>query len=201
MNILLQQAVKIVQKLANYYMKPLASSEYDFQYMTLLIDKYDYAMNRSKELGANGYPYLYFDGGYKSISNVEDASFLIDMLENCISRDLPDINLNLNAYWHQCPCQRGIGISVDIINGENYLFDLRILISVVSFSSEFRDYNNRPFDYVLLGYVDDKTFTLQPSPLGRYSIEYDWNPPFIDDLDTPNLLVIASILSTSTGYI
>ncbi|RLF39577.1 MAG: hypothetical protein DRN12_06820 [Thermoplasmata archaeon] len=41
----------------------IASGEYNFQYQTLLIDKYDYALNRSRELGASRYPAIYLDGG------------------------------------------------------------------------------------------------------------------------------------------
>ncbi|RLF39576.1 MAG: hypothetical protein DRN12_06815 [Thermoplasmata archaeon] len=140
-------------------------------------------------------------GGYISITDPSDPSTILDMIKECESRNLPDIDLDLNASWHQCPCQRGIGIFIDIINEENSVLDIRLLVSAVSFSSDWRDFNGRPFDYLLLGYIDDRIFTLQPSPSGSYSIEYDWNLPFIDDLDTPNVLIIASVLSTTTGYV
>ena len=104
-----------------------ASGEYDFQYVALITDKNKAAEKRSQELGITKYPDVYFDGGYRHVSE-EQNNFeaYINSLSDCDNRKKNIVEMDLEAVWTQCPCQQDIAIRINIYNGENFVYNGRL---------------------------------------------------------------------------
>jgi len=180
-----------------------ASGEYDFQYVSLITDKNKAAEKRSQELGITKYPDVYFDGGYRHVSE-EQNNFeaYINSLSDCDNRKKNIVEMDLEAVWAQCPCQQDIAIRINIYNGENFVYNGRLIVYIVEVESRWRDYNNKPYNYGVLDFAADKNITIESSPHGNFFSEYIWNPnqEGFPVIDISNMLVIASIFSESNNF-
>ena len=183
-----------------------SSGDYDFQYVTLVTDKSKAAENRSQEFGVRDYPIVYFDGGHQILSG-EQSSIIpyVNALAESNSREINDVDLQLEAYWTQCPCHKDIVGDVRVINNKDDEYNGRLVISVVEINSRWEDQNGRPYDYAILDYIMDAKITIEKAPLGKYATDYFWYTagagfPRLDRSAAANLLVVASIFSDSTGF-
>ena len=180
-----------------------SSGIYNFYYVTLVADENEAAENRLQELGISGFPEVFFDGGYTHVFGEQsNTDKYIDAIVECLLRDVYPVEIYLDAYWTSSPCFPEIIVTVEVINGENSEYHGRLLVSIVEINSRWKDYIGRPYSYALLDYAADEDIYIDPLPLGKYTARYVWFPnvPGCGKPNDPNLLVMVSVFSDSTGF-
>lgn len=183
-----------------------SSEEHNFYYVSLVTDENDVAEARAQELGSSVSPGVYFDGGYVHIPGEQSSSDpYIAAVEGCGLRDVPALDIEMDAHWSQCPCHKDISIEFSIYNDDAVNYTGRLLLSVLEIDSRWKDDSGRPYNYALLSYITDNVISLERHPFGVYNAEYIWTPaghgyPDLKRVDAPNLIVILSLFSNSTGF-
>lgn len=184
---------------------PYSSEDCEFYFITLLTDVVEEAEKRALDYNIQNYPVVFFDGGFEEINGAQNTiEPYHNAIDSCKTRTTPNVEIEIQAEWFQCPCQKNILTDVTIKNNEEYEYNGQLIISVVLVDSIWSDRSKRPFNYVLIGFVTNEKITIGTGFEGIYQAHYDWTPSdivVINNCDVYNFLVIASIISDDTGYI
>lgn len=184
---------------------PYSSEDCDFYYITLLTDVVEEAEKRAFDYNIQSYPVLLFDGGFEKVSGGQNSfDTYLNALNKCKTRTTPNVEIEIQAEWFQCPCQKNILSDITIKNYEDYEYNGQLIISVVLIDSIWSDRSKRPFNYVLIGYITNEKITIGTGFEGIFQAHYDWIPSdivVINNCDIYNFQVFASIISDETGFI
>ena len=180
------------------------SGEYPFYYVTMVGDKNEFAYNRIKnDYNFYWYPTVFIDGGYKVVLEASKEAYE-KAIEQSMNRNKPDIEIDLNVTWIQCPCQHGFSIEVDIMNYENKSYEGILRIYIVEISSRWDDYNANQYHFAFLEFAYIGNVSIAP-----YEEEYistGWDPsqhfPDIVEDDINNIAVFAVLFNANwnTAY-
>ncbi|MCD6512068.1 MAG: hypothetical protein J7K61_00490 [Thermoplasmata archaeon] len=176
----------------------LYNSRRDFVYVTMIEDKNEFAHNRIKnDYNFNSYPEIFFNGGYEisTGSNVSDISNKIDKCSKLSS----NIDINVNATWIECPCQRGLFITTTIKNARNTEYNGILRIYIAEYNSRYDDCNAMQYHFGFLEFAYTGNISIAPHDEVLIPVSWDSkiNFPDIDQDDVNNLAVIAAVFNST----
>ena len=162
------------------------SSEYQFYYITFVIDKNSAAKRRM----VWGYldrfvPTTYFDGGYM-ISLGSNETEYRNAIEKCGARDVHDINMEMTAKWEEGKII--INLCIENLEKRPYLGWLRVYVTEKE--SRWQDYNGNSFHFALIDFASNKPVFLFGNKNKNISIE--WTPN-MEGIESNNIMIIAAV--------
>jgi hypothetical protein len=190
------------------------SSDYDFNYVTIVTDKIKELPslaqlrldNRLKELGVQSVPDVYFDGGYRDLVGAQkDEGPYRNLIEQSGTRDVSKVSIDLNVVW------RG-GNTIEITaqvqtNDTDFKGTVRIYITEIM--SHWKDQQGKNYHFVVLDIPVSKSLNAvqqltavnqqtQPRILDiTYTVTKSWSGNITKD----NCMVIVSVFDKDTNYI
>jgi hypothetical protein len=182
------------------------SGDLDFYYVSLVYDEGNMNVkNRFTELGITSIPDVYFDGGYKRLLGAQDDEQPYrNAISQCGNRDVPDIDITLNAVW------KGGGtikISGTVTNNEAEVYKGHLRVYVVEKESRWDDNGGNPYHYAALDIPIDKSLSVSqsqqgyPRPLSEeYSFQKTWIGALFgfSNITQENTMVIAAVFDPDT---
>ena len=176
------------------------SHEYDFYYVMMVGDKNEFAYERIKDdYNFYWYPTVFFDGGYRVfLDNSRDA--LEKAIEESMTREKPDIDMEVSAEWIQCPCQHGLDIEVNIRNGGGeYNGLLRVYVAEVN--SRWNDYSGNQYHLAFLEFAHVENISMSPNEYKTIYITWDPEKHFPDiTYGSFNNLAVFAVLFNTTAH-
>jgi hypothetical protein len=189
---------------ANLY--KYSSDDNDFYFITLLTDVVADAKIRAQDYNIQQYPVVFFDGGYKQLYGKQNTfDSYLDAVHICQEREASNVQIeDIEAIWVQVPCQKNILTDITIKNNGEIKYNGNLMISVVIIDSQWLDNSNRPFNYVIIGYIANEKISIGTGIENIYKNHFDWFPSDLIEInicDIYNFFVIATIFSEDTGFV
>ena len=181
--------------------KIYSSREYPFYYVTMVGDKNERAYERIKDdYNFYWYPTVFFDGGYRVfLDNSRDA--LEKAIKESMTREKPDIDMEVSAEWIQCSCQvDGLYIETHIRNLENTVYKGVLRVYVAEVNSRWDNYSGNQYHFAFLAFADINALPLDPNEDKTFSstwIPESYNYNDIEKKDANNLAVFAVLFNTT----
>ena len=175
------------------------SGEYIFYYVSLVADKNEEALERCLELGAESFPTVFFDGGFKTVvGDPGDITPFEDALNQCGDRDVHDLDMAATASVTEVS---DVYVNVTFWNNEccsGAVYQGFLRVFVTEEFSRWSDEDGGSYRFGLLGVAYEGTVVVvhgKPT-----SVEAVWHPGnYTFDLD--NILVIAAVYEDRYGYV
>ena len=131
------------------------SGDYRFYYVSLVHDENEHAAQRlDEDYNLYGFPSVFIDGGYKVILGQQDTSDYEEKLSNALSRDIPELHLEVAASWDESSDE--IDTSVSIYNNENQAYTGRLKVYLTEKTSSWYDYDGKPYRFSFLEFIINK---------------------------------------------
>jgi hypothetical protein len=176
-----------------------AGSWHPFYYTSLVCDKNNHAYTRGiTELGATGYPTVFFDGGYTKVvgagSTQSAQAAYNNSIVNCGKRNVANIDLSLDVDWcgpgNPGPDNSATGVPIDsILNWTNsamnisitvdnneagsYQGHLHIYVTEIVSSMEWRDTGGYLYTFPFLDYAHNGDISISSGSSWEKTIEWD----------------------------
>ena len=182
------------------YMNELyTSGEYNFYYVTLVVDKSSKAYYRFKELKGMGCPTVWFDGGYRKIvGNAGCADAYGEAIEECGKREVNDIDLNVTLHWSG---DAKLGIRVCIRNNEDQDYYGHLRAYIVEKVSRWKDKSGKNYHFAFLDYAFDQDVVIKANSIWSKSRAWDGKAHGFGDISQDNVVVIAAIFDKGDSYV
>lgn len=183
--------------------KVYTSNDYPFYYVSLVDFVDTAAINRLDEYNHDGYPTVWFDGGYRvelgSWSGNED-DYRQD-LTDCGARTVPNIDLNLTATWLG---NAQIDIDVNILNyaSSSYNGHIHVYVTEVESTMGWNDTVGHPYTFPLLDYAFNQDISIVSSGIWTGSLIWDGHDHYdgqghnFGNIQFGNLEVIAAVFNS-----
>lgn len=179
------------------------SKDYDFYFVSMILEDQDSnpislsARERADEFGISSYPTVEFGGGYiEIIGGQEDETNYRNAIDECQSREVPDIDLMLTA-THEGEAK--IEISADIINNDESSYSGTLRIYVAEIVSRYLNYDGDPSSYGFLDFALIKDITIPSAQTSNEVITWDGAQIFdglgnsYGDIKPDNIIVFATM--------
>ncbi len=194
------------------------SGDYDLGYVSLVykvgsdITKYRIQKRAYEELGISSVPDVYFDGKYTHVlGEQDDDEPYRTKITTCGSRDVPDIDVDVNVVWQENAILKITG-TVQNNEPEDYNGQLRVYI--VEPESRWNNAYGDPFHFGVLDIPMDRPLAVQrtlsmqqdqsqPCPFSdTYEFSRTWFGTLYGygDITPDNIMVIATVFDKNTGY-
>jgi len=190
---------------SDYLYTLYSSREYDFYYVSLVIDKNMKAANRCSELDMSGFPSVHFDGGYRNVTeNQGSTASYIDALNDSQSRNnyfpVHNITLNVDVGWIET---EKLDINISIINNEccsGSIYDGRLRVYITEINSRWNDQSGEPYHFGMLDYAFNENITVVHG--FTFSLTTIWDGSTQGyDIDPENIMVIAAVYDSKWNYV
>ncbi|HHH80191.1 MAG TPA: hypothetical protein ENL13_04745, partial [Thermoplasmatales archaeon] len=183
---------------AGYLWSIYSSGTYDFYYVALVDDMNSDAAARNNELGLTGFPTVFFDGGYtRVVGDVGSTGPYINALNNCGSRNVADVDLDLHIEWLGSAT---IGVIVNITNNEESTYSGHLHAYITEIVSRWNDYDGYPYRFAMLGYAFNQDVTVSAGDTAHLSATWDGSAYGYGDITEDNIMVVVSVFSSSSEY-
>lgn len=170
------------------------SSDYPFNYVTLLSNVNPIAQSRTRQLNVYSIPIVYFDGGVSTKTGAVQETEYRSLLEETGIRSVArPLGMTTNVTWED---NATMTITVSITNNGN-LFYLGILKSYITeIESRWLDLDGDPFHFALLDFAFKKIVFIRPGKTYTDSMVWDGtethgNQTF-EDITQDNIMVIST---------
>lgn len=189
------------------------SSDYDFNYVTIVTDKIKELpslaqvrlANRLNETGVQYVPDVYFDGGYRElVGKQKDEVPYRNSIEQSGTRDVPEVSIDLNVDW-----KGGNTIKITAqVQTNDPEFKGNVIIYVTEIESHWKDQQGKNYYYAVLDIPVNKNLNAveqltlvnqqtQPRTLDtKFSVTKWWSGNITKD----NCMVIVSVFDKDTNY-
>jgi hypothetical protein len=177
-------------KISNYIDDLYETGTYNFYYVSLVSDESSLALQRLNELNIADYPTVYIDGGYKVIygSNYTESK-IAQEIENTENRDVPKLNLNINAALSQNKDSFDVNITIE--NFEQTTYNGKLKVYLVEKISSVTDSNGDNYLHYLREYIIEEPISI--TSFGK--ITETKTRVLSDSEDYENLMIIAVVFS------
>lgn len=182
--------------------------DYDFYYVSLVINENYKVYSRVKELGVTHVPDVYFDGGYRNLLGAqEDEQPYRDAIVQCGERAVPDIDVDVDVKW---TAKAILKIKVTVQNNEPEDYDGVLRVYIVEPESRWKDSSGKIYHFGVLDIPIDEPLAVphgqpygQPRALGdTYTFKKTWFGILqgFGDITRDNIMVIASVFDKNYDY-
>lgn len=176
---------------------------YDFMYVSMIVDENYETYDRIKELGVTGVPDVFMDGGYRNVKGAqEDEQPYINAIEASGQREVPDLSIDVNVEWK---AQAIIKIIVTVTNNEENDYNGLLRVYIVEPESRYEDVRGNMVHFGVLDIPVIKPLSVSNAytkPLGEtYTFTHTWFGALhgFNDITKENLIVVASVFDTESG--
>jgi hypothetical protein len=166
------------------------SGKYDFYYVSLVNDRSSDAQNRLNiDYDVYGFPTVFIDGGYRVIVGGNNAKSVYEKaILDAKSRDIPDVNVVVNADYNGVNDELTTNIIVS--NNENEKYEGRLRVYLTEIVSKWNGYDGKPYHYSLVNYVINEVITIDSNGEKNFSETIS-----ISDFDNENLMIMAVVFN------
>jgi glutaredoxin len=175
------------------------SHEYNFYYVTMAGDKNEFAYDRIKnDYNFYWYPTIFLDGGYRVFLDASRDA-LEKAIEESMARERPNIDMEVEATWIQCPCQHGLDIEVDIRNNGRGNYNGMLRVYIAEINSRWDDYSGNQYHFAFLEFAHIDNISMAPAEYKKVYITWDPEDHFPDIIlgSFDNLAVFAVLFNTT----
>jgi PKD repeat protein len=175
------------------------SYEYDWNFISLVNDKNTYAAQRNDELNIEGFPSVYYDGGYEFIvGSGSPQSTHEATIDLCGARTVADIDINLTAIWTG---DNELDITVEVTNNEASTYDGMVRVYVTENHSRWY-VGGVQYRFAFIGnYAINEDVLIGPGGNWNQNVIWDGDDWGFTDLTSDNLRVIVGVFDEATGYV
>jgi len=189
--------------------KIYTSGDYPFYYTCMVDDKNTHAAARNLEYNIYGFPTVFFDGGYKVAvgGGTGNEAQYRSYISQCGAATVKDIDITLNVDWLG---DAAMDISASVLNNEatQYNGRIRVYVTEVESSMNWKDTAGHPYTFPFLDYAFNEVISIAPSNTWTDSITWDghnYNDGHGHDFGTiqyGNIMVIAVVYNSEVhqGY-
>jgi len=177
------------------------SGDYDFYYVSLVLDKNSYANARCNELDVQYIPDYVFDGGYtRHVGSIGLPSAYITRIVNSGRRDVADIDLDLAITWKG---NADIDIDLNIKNNEASTYNGHLHVYVTEIESRWNTNSGDPYHFAMIGkYAFNENINIDTGATSEFSTTWEGSKYGLSDLKEDNIMVIATVYnSENKNYI
>ncbi len=183
------------------YLNTIFSSDnYDFYYVTLNADKEPLANARYWEIpGASGsVPLVFFDGGYKTlIGNQGSTTPYISYINNCGSRSVADIDLEVSVVWLG---SAKMEVSVSVTNNAGSSYSGHLHAYVTEIESRWYDYYGNKYDFSMIGYAFNKNINVGANSKWSETVTWNGGSHGYGNIVEDNIMIVASVFNPNSKY-
>lgn len=174
------------------------SGNYDFYYVSLVLDKNSYADARCSELNVHYIPDYVFDGGFtRYVGSIGLPNAYKSRLYSCGSRNVADIDLELDVTWNG---DAEIDINLDVTNNEGTIYNGHLHVYVTEIESRWDTYSGKPYHFAMIGnYAFNENVNIPGGDVSEYSTTWDGSQYGVGDLEEDNVMVIATIYNSDNN--
>jgi hypothetical protein len=183
--------------------KVYTSNDFSFYYVSLVDFVDTAATNRLDEYNHDGYPTVWFDGGYRvEVGGIPEAeAYYRQHLTDCSARVVPNIDVNLTATWLG---NAQIDIDVTVLNSESSLYNghIHVYVTEVESTMGWNDTVGHPYTFPLLDYAFNQDISIASSGTWTGSLiwdgydHYDGQGNNFGNIQFGNLQVIAVVFNS-----
>ena len=124
------------------------SNDFDFHYVSLIVDKNSKAEQRSSELGIDESPDVYFDGEYTHLFGEQSNRHPYEnAIETCSERVVADVNLTVDVEMEE---EAVLKINITITNNHLDEYNGTLRTYIVEPISRWNNYDGDPYHFGLL---------------------------------------------------
>ena len=190
-----------------------AGGWYPFYYVSFVTDKNIHAQSRMEnQYNINGYPTVYFDGGYGVHVGVYThvprlMNWYNTTILNCTTREVADINASLSVEWI---AEASMEIHLSIQNCEVDAYDgyLRVYVTELMSTMGWEDTNGDPYTFAFLDYAFNEEIHInandawQDSTIWNGANHTDGYGHNFSEIRQDNIMVIAVVFNNTwhQGY-
>ena len=198
-------------KYAHGALKALYKGEWhDFYYVSLVDDKNTHAADRIDELGATGFPTVWWDGGYDvdiGSGSIPGAMATYNTsINSCGTRTVADIDVTISVSWIGSATM-SITVTVENNEGSQYNGYLRCYVTEIASSFGWTDTGGHLYTFPFLDYAFDQGITVNAG--GSWSDTVTWDGALHNNgmgtnygsITEDNTFIIASVFATSGGFV
>jgi hypothetical protein len=177
-----------------------SSCDYNFSYISLVLDKNPYAHARTNELNAFTIPDYVFDGGFTRHVGTDDLpEAYTTRLNQCGARNVANIDFNLQVIWIG---DGKIDVTLDILNNENETYGGHLHVYVTEIVSRWNTYLGQPYHFAMIGsYALNLNVNIPAGETSQYATLWDGNKYGIGDIQKDNIMVIGTVFISGTKYV
>jgi len=177
------------------------SEEYNFYYVSMVLDKNDKAKERLKnDYNIVGYPTLFIDGGYSVIlEGSDDVSIYTQAIQQAAVRDVFNVQVTINAEYDKNTNELKTEAVVYNYENETYISRLRVYLTEIN-SRWINSYSEepKPYHYGFIDYIINEDITVDSDDITTITATKKLTDFLITDLDPENLMVIAVVFNSES---
>jgi len=176
-----------------------SSGEYNFLYVSLVADKNPKAGLRCGELGLEGYPQTFFDGGYNNVlGGYSSTTPYINAINECGSRtDVYDVEVEPHLRWKEA---EQLWVNVSITYHGSYTYTGRVRVYVTEIVSRWSDDAGRPYHFAMLDYAFNEDISISDDETVNLTTIWDGDSEGYD-ITPENIMIIAAVFDSHTDYV
>ena len=174
-----------------------AEGQMDFYYISLVDDKNSVAAQMIDDYNIAGFPTVWWDGGYDvdvgagSIPSAKSA--YTTSINNCGTRDVNNVNINLDATW-----LGGTNMQIDctVYNNEpeTYGGTIRVYITDISSSEGWTDTGGNLYTFAFLDYAFDEDISIPSGGTWSDSTTWDGSSHGYPSITEDNTMLYAAVI-------
>ena len=172
------------------------SQNYDFYYVTLVIDESPRAEQRASEFGITLTPDVYFDGGYERVYGKQPSTKSYrDAITDCKDRTVPDLDINVSVVWKG---NAVLEVNITLFYNESGEYNGVLRTYIVEPVSRWNGYDGEAAHFGLLDYsVEEVSFN------ATMYVNKTWSgyTAGYGDVTEDNIMVIAALFDNDTDYV
>ena len=178
-----------------------SSNDYDFYYVTLNGDKDPLANARYWEIpkSSGSVPQVFFDGGFQTlIGDYHSTSPYINYINNCGSRSVADIDLEVSVVWLGSATME---VTVNATNNETSSYSGHLHAYVTEIESRWYDHSYHKYDFSMIGYAFNKNINIDADSTWSETVTWNGGSHGYSDIKEDNIMIIASVFDSSSKYV